>query len=1233
VLHRRLAPIVILLAAAAAVVVVAAAGRSAEARVSPLNLIDQQIQKANMLILLDTSGSMVEASGEDDLDFHETGPDCDEGSRCRIIGQPGRCFITAAGRMGAGASRDLTSCTTDAQCRFGWCKKMGPEDCSAAGVCEEAGERLCTTDADCPSGTPCATVANDRCWAGPTEPIRLCRQTQSRCRSDADCTAVPNDTCGPASSRLVIAKRALRSVVSQYKHVLNFGFMSFTQSGYFPYSPLVGATSTLTEGRYFDRAELEAAGCFSVAGGPAATCVVNGTTYTLRAANNSRYRVHLGGSSFLPVDHPHCANGSLQCVLSTGQGTGEYRGSHYTFTVVTGTGRNSDWELLPTYRGKTTTIDGSPYVYFESSDTRFNLNGISDNRTVNPIDGPVSSSPCNASSGARWESGLVPFLDSTGDPARADAMALAISARLQKVSYGGLTAVGSTPSGCSLFNSGAPARETSAYHYMQSVKATDALACRRNYVLFVTDGRPNAMGETACDSAACGTDSLAGCTCASVLAASRLYRELGVKTYVIAFSKAVGSGYAAAAMRNLARAGGTERAYGAINENELQAAISSAIFDAVRGSYATSPATAMSSEQSGSTVSFGTLLLDARVDFPSWKGDLIAYDVSGAAPALTWSASTVSFDAASDPAFWKKRNVWTSNGGAMVKIEVDQATGAITNAATLRALGFGATDAEAALVARWMLGDPAMKNPAVLGAILSSTPIDVGPPGVLSQPGGSAFHARHRDRPRLVYVGASDGMLHAFFTESTTVGGRAYRGGQEAFAYVPPEMIPVIKRLFVQGGQLPSPDDHVFGVASSPKVKDVCTAHCTDPALAVWKTLLAVNDGFGGRELFVLDVSEPHGATGIRSGAADPPVRLVWHSADVAASASLDARLGLTLSTPALSFGKTATLDDHRLLVASGYGDGVHADQGKALLSIGLVGGGLLDVQAVPAASAAACAGSYALLTDVATARDYGAHEQGQLLAAYAGDTAGNIWRYVPGRTDGQTTSTGTLGRVTDLGCAHPLHLAPAVVQLDRDSAGNRSGEIYLVQATNSAFDPETEGFAPSKLVFRRDLAQDGLVTADETFGAAGSIALVAGAAGQLCGDLETVGAACGSKLPAIARPTATPIAILREDGTGFQVLSSWYAPSQQGCDKGTSYILLHELRDGAVTQRRGLVIANEPVTGVVFVGGKLLYTKEGGAVELTGFFRGQVVKPGQVTAGSASSTSRFGRGGWQEVF
>ena len=156
----------------------------------------------------------------------------------------------------------------------------------------------------------------------------------------------------------------------------------------------------------------------------------------------------------------------------------------------------------------------------------------------------------------------------------------------------------------------------------------------------------------------------------------------------------------------------------------------------------------------------------------------MAYDTSGGEPALAWDANT----RLSNRDWWDRRIYVGGYDADIVRIRIDPRTKAITNASTLRAMGLGETDEEAALVAKFIMGVPASGKPNILGAIIHSTPIDVAAPGQSPLPGGQAFYRAFANRPGLVYVGSSDGLLHAFFTEDVQADGTVYMAGDEALA-------------------------------------------------------------------------------------------------------------------------------------------------------------------------------------------------------------------------------------------------------------------------------------------------------------------------------------------------------------------------------------------------------------------------------------------------------------------
>ena len=123
-------------------------------------------------------------------------------------------------------------------------------------------------------------------------------------------------------------------------------------------------------------------------------------------------------------------------------------------------------------------------------------------------------------------------------------------------------------------------------------------------------------------------------------------KDLGVKTFVVGFSGDTNAGTPRVINDNIARAGGTDAgadgaapfAYLAQDEDTLNSALQLVIYEAVKGSYSTAPTSTSAGTQQSTTVAEGKYALDSRMDFPEWKGHLLAYDLSGSAPVLAWDA-------------------------------------------------------------------------------------------------------------------------------------------------------------------------------------------------------------------------------------------------------------------------------------------------------------------------------------------------------------------------------------------------------------------------------------------------------------------------------------------------------------------------------------------------------------------------------------------------------------------
>ncbi len=1187
---------------------------------------------------------------------------CNSTNDCPYSASNGTCQYGATPSGGCSVNSDCPlrakvctnnsaiACVTSADCgiceiRKTACKKQGDcpgaEKCIAGGICTNPANvcvlprQACTTkytDNRCvdtntcvPKVNNCNGVTANRCAAGVdgdtcnaphvSTGVRMCRTMQTLCDEDRDCTSTA-DSCGPASSRMTVAKRVLRNIVSANANVVNLGLMTYYQKGYFPYYPIPKPTTTTTGTVNLHNGALHANKCYTKQTGLEDICVVDGATYKLRGGNNTKYLIKAHGATGADkyVDAPYCG---WFCDID-GVGTGVFSGAYYDFVDVQGD--PGEMQRFDTYMGKTfTDASGVTWRYYDAAPDYYN-GGTPPPIDVVPSSCNVSTSTCSASCGARWDTQLSPFLTADDSPANLDRVIGSINQALEPASYGGIIAYGNQPVGCSLLNDQAPDRNHSAYHYMRDVKAADSLQCRLNYVLLITDGEANGPSDYNCGGSACSADDplAAGCTCRAVLNAYKMRKDLGVRTMVVGFSTNGSIGSGMAANNNIAKAGGTDvgndakapYAYAAQNERALQAAIQDAIYTAVQGSYATSPSTASQGAQQGTSYASGNYVLDSRVDFPSWRGHLIAYQLTDTGPVLKWDAATrlESMD-------WKRRRVFTSdNLNNMMMIDVDPSSGAIRNADKLYGLGLGGSVAEAEQIARWMLGDPALNNPAVLGAIINSTPVDVGPPIDGPLPGQGHFHETQKDRPHITYVGSNDGMLHAFFTQDVSLGGSTYAGGSEAFAYLPPNMMRMVTKLYAQGGQLADPKQHIYGgLANSPKVKTLCVSNCDSDTAAVWKTLLVVTQGWGGNEVFMLDVTTPM---------LQP--NLYWSSIMQGWPAAYDRALGLTVSVPAFTFHKTDGHDDYRLLLASGYKvDPNSTTQGRTFLSVSVVNGTVMDEEVLPGSGW--CPQEYTLLADVATSRKQFTNTDGvfdgrkEFLTAYVGDTWGKLWRYGP---DSEL--------IYDFGCQQPLHYSPTIVQLDADDPNNpNGGDTYLVQVTNSSLDDDTKGFAPSKMIIIKETNASGRPVLDTSYGVEGKIELSTNDPSQLCGVTDATGTSCLQPLPSGARPLSTPMAIIKGDGTGFFLMSNWYSPAVNGCGKGATYFLVHEVSAGNPVLKQASKVADEPVLSPVIVGGKLMISSSSGPMMVDASVTMNIVN---ARPPAEHNGDVFQSGGWTEV-
>ena len=134
------------------------------------------------------------------------------------------------------------------------------------------------------------------------------------------------------------------------------------------------------------------------------------------------------------------------------------------------------------------------------------------------------------------------------------------------------------------------------------------------------------------------------------------------------------------------------------------------------------------------------------------------------------------------------------------------------------------------------------KRSSLLGDVVNSGIVYSGAPSKqISDAGYKDFYTDNKDRTPAVFVGANDGMLHAF--NATT--------GDELFAYIPKTMSSKLSAL-TRSTFIGNHQTYVDGLITVAEAK-IGTAGTK----ADWKTVLVAANGSGARGVFALDVTNP----------------------------------------------------------------------------------------------------------------------------------------------------------------------------------------------------------------------------------------------------------------------------------------------------------------------------------------------------------------------------------------
>lgn len=317
----------------------------------------------------------------------------------------------------------------------------------------------------------------------------------------------------------------------------------------------------------------------------------------------------------------------------------------------------------------------------------------------------------------------------------------------------------------------------------------------------------------------------------------------------------------------------------------------------------------------GSSTSAGTKLFQAKFFSSKWYGEMQAFNITSSGVDTTAPVWTASIPA------YTSRNIRTHNGTAGALFPTALQTTALT------------TD-----VANYIRGDRSKELPAALGVFRNRTSL------LGSIVNSSPVYVKTDATVDTVYVGANDGMLHAFDASN----------GVERFAYVP---------RGIDLADLKEYSDPAYGHRF---FVDGSIITSTKRELAS-RTVLVGALGRGGKGLYALDVTDPTSFSNSQ---------VLWDK-----DGTFDSEMGQILGKPViakLNDGTTAVLVPN----------GLNSSTERAVLFV-------LDLETgVKIAEIDTGVGSAAATNGLSSPRGWDEDGNGTVDYAYAGDFRGNLWKF-----------------------------------------------------------------------------------------------------------------------------------------------------------------------------------------------------------------------------------------------
>jgi type IV pilus assembly protein PilY1 len=554
---------------------------------------------------------------------------------------------------------------------------------------------------------------------------------------------------------------------------------------------------------------------------------------------------------------------------------------------------------------------------------------------------------------------------------------------------------------------------TRANTYLSTLGSTSGNGCpQQKFVILISDGLPTmdlsgklwpplgsaasaGYGVTATFNANGSLNTTNNQALTDAINTIKTLKNNGILTYVIGLGAGVDptiNPQAASTLTAMAVAGGTDNYYPATDPSTLVDSLNTIMVAIQNGTFTTSAAAVSSTHLNGETVEYQANFVSSDLPYLDWTGNLFAIqldpDTGAPTSTINWSAQTLLDSLVAGTGWSSSRLIATWDPVSATGIPFKWADINNTQKAQLQpsdSLGQNRLEyirGNSALEKR--NGGTFRNRSHSLGDIVDSQVIYVGAPeSPYLDPGYITFAKAQKNRQAVLYVGANDGMLHAFNASN----------GAELFSFIPNA---VFNNLYKLTAPLYN-QSHQFYVNGSPQNGDV---QFSDNS---WHTILVGGENAGGSSIYALDITSPSSLIS-EAVVADA---VLWEFTD--------GDMGLSFSRPQI--GQIGTSTSTPLTFAVFFGNGYNSPSNSSILyAINPETGAVIKKIDLCAEVSGSCNATLPQgLSSIALAHKDGL--QGQpVTVVYAGDLQGNLWAVNVGDLNPDNWSVRLLFQARDSG-------------------------------------------------------------------------------------------------------------------------------------------------------------------------------------------------------------------------